>query len=512
MKRILLITTAVAFLAIAFLCFSACGRRDNDQANDAPNLIGTTEPTHPTGTGAEPANTTDPDPEPEVITLSMIAPDYFAPVLREAERLLNRFRGYYHRQGIIFKLDLTTYDVTNRANHLERFNTMFMAGSGYDLFIVDGHPIWNYSRSNMLADIYTLIDRCTIVNRDDFYSNVLEAFEYRGQLLSIPLSFGFPYVGVNSTLPQAFINRFLEYDTISLEALLDLYFDLITAYPDEFGHMNVDPGIDYTLVGDFSALAFTIFEFMDADARTVSLMDERFMNFLQKYQFAASNILRNRNNFRGLVPIHPRHMTDERVYGFAFNSVDAALLSWEALFELEAPPFLGYIPITDSLGRLIIDNYSTLPGGNKAIAVSNGANQDAAWVFIRYIINVVADSNLGWDVGFISSHVGPNSLKTSIMTERFEERAQRAFRSVFEHAERDSWELIPYVGQGTRNARPQQIDNAILRLERYNAMPVVQRPNLPNNNPLVWDFINGAITSQSLAQQLQNRLSLWLIE
>ncbi|MCL2603133.1 MAG: hypothetical protein FWD90_01485 [Defluviitaleaceae bacterium] len=488
-----------AFVAIALMCLSSCGRGGREYTEETTQTNGPTE----TGT-PEPS---PPDTAPATITLTISTPEVFTPVLREAERLANL--GHFGQLGQTLQLEITDYDVLGWEDSMVRFNTMFMSGSGYDLFVVDNHPLWNYSRSGMLTDIYTLIDRCHVLNRDNFYTNVLEAFEYRGQLLSIPLNFGFTYTGVNSTLPQPFIDRYMEYETISHTELFAFYHDLKAAYPGGFDHMN----ISYDTIITW-AVGFNINEFIDADARSINLANIQFTNFLEDYRSAISHSWSNHISVRSGGFVLSKPMLDERVRGYVFNTAGIALRPWEALFELEDPPFLHYIPLTDGLGRLAIDNFSSmLPIGNRAVAVSAGANQDTAWVLIRYLIDVVADTDISGTFPLVGQ-IGLNSLKTSIVKEGFEDRARRGLNHVFDYAERMQYQLVPYVGQGTEGGRERQIENAVARLQQYNAMPVVQRPYLPQqpDGAFLWNFIYGAIEAQDLARQWQNQLSLWLIE
>jgi len=506
-KKTLTILKAFLFVfaAIALMCLSSCGRGGQEYTGETTQTNGQTETKTP-----EPS---PPDTAPSIITLTISTPDFFVSVLREAERLANQ--GYFGQQGQELKLEITDYklDGTEWESHLARFNTLFMAGSGYDLFVIESHPLWKYSYTGMLTDIYTLIDRCSVVNRDDFYTNVLEAFEYQGKLLSMPLNFGFTFLGINSTLPQPIIDRYLQHETISYMEIYALYNDLKTLYPDEYDHMN----ISNAMLINWTSVFYTINERIDINARTVNLVNPQFINFLENFRPAENNIWLRPVPLRQGIPLLSKTNTEENVNYIVFNALRESLNPWEALVELENPPFLNYIPLTDSLGRFAINNFSNVNvNGSRAIAVNTGADKDAAWAFIRYLIGVIADSDnplLQYNMGY---HTGQHTLKTSILREGFEERARRGLNRVFEYAEISQIDLLPYVGQGTESNRERQIDNAVARLEKYNTMPVVQQPYLPflpGQMTSIWDFVFGdAITAQDLARQWQNHLSLWLIE
>ena len=446
--------------------------------------------------------------ESQTVTLSMASPEHFAPVIQEAARLLNE--SLYQGSGNHFHLELSTYNADDRDVHRQRFNTMFMAGEGYDLFIVDRHPLWNYASNGMLANIYDMIDQDPSINRNDFFTNVLEAFEYQGQLISIPIKFGFTYVGINYTLPQVFIDRFAQYETISYESLLNLYLDLKLTHPGEFDHLIFAM---LSLLSGHILFDFAINDYIDSNTRVADITDIQFVDFLETFRFVENNTRNNNENIfalGGMNPVKPRYITDNRTNYVVFNTVSSSLHPWEALFDLNDPPFINYIPATDSKGRLMIDNSDGFhASANQSIAVSAGADQVLAWELIKSIIAFVSGAEIRHSISnHLHNHIGPHSLMTSIRTENFVEYAERSFERVFD----TQADLLPYVGQRRPGAREQQVSNAIARLERYNAMPIVQRPYLPSMWDIQRDLLDGIITPQDAAQQLQNFISLWLIE
>ena len=188
MKLCQKLITKIILIVFLMIFFSACGRGnghdEHDQAHGSPQE------------------------EPQELVLTMASSLTYAPILWEAEQQLRTAISQSTDFRYRFRLQLTTYSLESRDDFLQRFNIMFMAGDGYDLFVVDDHPLINLSRNGMIADIYEMIDNDPNVIRDDFYTNILEAFEYQGQLLSIPLHFGFTYVGINASLPQSIQDRF----------------------------------------------------------------------------------------------------------------------------------------------------------------------------------------------------------------------------------------------------------------------------------------------------------------
>ena len=452
--------------------------------------------------------------DPQVYTLTMSAPAFFAPLLREAERYLNRSMN--QESGNSFRLELTTYGNHITATqaewelHRQRFNMLLMSGEPFDLFVVDRHPLWHYARGGLLADIYELIDQDPNVSRDDFFTNALGGFEYQGQLLSIPPMFGITFVGINSTLPQDFIDRFSQYEMISYMSLLNIYRDLKLAHPGEFDHLV------YASLGvlrPYVLLEYAVSDFIDSGASIARLTDAGFIDFLEVLHFALGSFT-NRNDY---VPsfMRSRNFIEIQGHRFVFSTVDGGFCTWEALFELDSSPFVNYIPITNSSGRIM--TYSRVGVQNQflSLAVSNGVNQYLAWEFIRSLIRVSSYQEIRTNEmrAALNYMVAPNTINTSIMTEGFAVQAQRAFEQVFYRDSINGLGLISFIRHDEPDALQRQISNAIVRLEGYVNMPVAHRPYIPAAIwPIYDDFMDGIITADDAAHRLQNIISLWLIE
>ena len=374
----------------------------------------------------------------QILTLTMASPEFFAPLLLEAERVLNRSMN--QESGKSFRLELTTYAPDEWELHRQRFNVLQMSGEPFDLFVVDRHPLWHYARNGLLADIYELIDQDPTINRNDFFINALEAFKYRGQLLSIPPRFGATFVGINASLPQTFIDRFSQYETISYISLLNIYRDLKVTHPREYDNLI------YATLGIMrprSLFEFAINDFIDINQGIAHLTDVKFIDFLGAFSYATSHF--NNTNRPSIIttshqydlmttPFSSRYIMYNRFNNFMFSTISGGLDPWEALFELDSAPFINYIPITDSRGRLISYNNLGFYSDFLSLAVSPGRNQILAWEFIMYTINIMSCDEIR--IGNISClllyYINPNTLKTSILMRGFVEQTRRALEQVFE--------------------------------------------------------------------------------
>jgi hypothetical protein len=105
---------------------------------------------------------------------------------------------------------------------------------------------------------------------------------------------------------------------------------------------------------------------------------------------------------------------------------------------------------------------------------------------------------------------GIHSFGTPILREFAEEQMRNVFSNFADTLEFfDAHRLIRGI------PRPYQVDAAVTRWAEYNEMPMsINVPHIPL--ALVSDdidmFLRGLMTTEQFAQQLENRVGLWLIE
>ena len=171
------------------------------------------------------------------VVLTVLAREVYSQVLRLAE---NSMAAEWAADGRDFRLELVSYSPLDREAQLTSLQVQLMAGQGPDLLFWDGTPVWIHQASGFFADINELMERNPNTNRDDFYSHVLDAWEFDGGLYIFPLSFEFDAVGISYNLPQSIIDRFYGHSNISIHEMLQMYLYLLNEYP-EYSHMDIAP-------------------------------------------------------------------------------------------------------------------------------------------------------------------------------------------------------------------------------------------------------------------------------
>ncbi|MCL2386645.1 MAG: hypothetical protein FWC89_03745 [Defluviitaleaceae bacterium] len=468
-----------------------------------------------------------------VRTISIFAfADYYM-VLRQAEESLNRKWASEGRE-YNFRLEISTYHYGERNFLLPirtRLQASLMAGQGYDIFIQDRHPLWGWASSGLLTDIWDLIDACPYTAREDFYLNVLEAYELNGGLWAFPLSFGFEYIGISSSLPQSITDRFAQHTTITQKEVLEIYIDLMTTYGDEFRHMSI--GFAENSPGSILMRALT--GFIDLETRTSSLNSNEFVQLLDIFhQVYTGSVHVYDNHFvigyalsggglRGWVDII-RENADIN----AFRIISGGQAPVFAFINETDPGYVHFMPLTDEQGRLFAPSSQAdgTTGTWAAMVFPAAGDGELAWEFTRHLMVAMVDPvpaaqrppTFGW------YNWGRYSLATPICRDLYESHISNVMDDVWIHLDfldvnfwDSGWVARNFDGINTAQERAEATEHVIMSIANLNEKPVVLPPMFPDGLrdgllDTLEQFLHGLISSEAAAQQMHNRVSLWLIE
>ena len=461
-------------------------------------------------------------------TLTILSYEGYLNVFQQAAREMN-LAWAERGEPYNFRIEVSSYSWSfeglwsERDAARARFATMLMAGEGYDLFVEHTSPLWSWVESDLLTDIWELIDADPNVSRDDFYTNILDAFTFDGGLWAFPMSFGFEYVGINASLPQPFIDRFAQYETISIRELMQIYNDLMADYGDEFGHLLFGTGARTNKWTDM--LTHDLGSFVDFDNRVSNMLDADFISFLEALRMAHPDVDIAQSGLSGLSAwasslIVSREWVQELSH-FVFFAKDHFLSPAFGLFPLGTSNYVHHIPITDDLGRLRIR--TTYNGGESGIwatiSFPSAGDSELAWEFTQHLMQAMV-----YPVGAAQFHPrygaaamawGASSVSTPIVRSLFETQA----RTGLEQAINMDAIFGSQFNSSVRNeeTRPQEIEQAMARLAHFNEMPAVVPPFIPDGLreglfETLDQFMRGLITAEAAAQQMHNRMTLWLME
>ena len=330
------------------------------------------------------------------LTLRVMLPDSQTPILRQAAHRLNLS---WQAQGILelFVLDLDEWDWTDWEGHearATRLGVELMAGRGPDMFLVDTlNDFRSAAEIGFLADFNTLIANHPTSDRSDFFEHILDALEIDGGLYMFPVSFGFYRVGINTAIPQPFVDRFMGYESISISGLFNFYLDFVEMHGHEYGHLI--PGVPWLLGMRDYAIANSMAPFIDFERRTSNLNTTQFADFLTSFMrvYGRHEFIYDiwRGNFRN------NETLSRRQQEHLFDAPTLGSFAADVFISRPQPFFTNYIPITDDFGNLVFNIRERNTWATWA--VTNTGNQALAWEFLTYVLEVY-----NGPVGFVYHH------------------------------------------------------------------------------------------------------------
>jgi len=423
-----------------------------------------------------------------------------------AENTLNQELYEFNR---MFELEIHTVSRQDEINQQMRMEVMMMAGESYDLFLLTPqHNLWRLSQSGFIEDIYALIDNCRHTSREDFLTNVLNAFTINERLYAFPMRFSFNHLAINSLLPQDLITRFNEKDVISQSELLAMYIDLQNKDIDEFNLLTIaDPKA--LLYADY-LLAKALTDFVNPNTRVSNLNSDEFVSFLTRLQqveeirgFPAERDFMAFEFSAGWLVTSGRRMRQMRQRMFISDS--AALDSFHIFFEHNIQCFLNHKPVSNNDGELHIRLTSGYGFFSPfAFSIAATGNGSLAWDFLRHLIAPVSVSTNYYQPRR-DGDLSQIPIKRSYLESNF-------LAVLYHH----SYMIAEtFVGMGEEDEeRDTRIQQALERLKAFSEMPVATIPLVPIS--IIEEdlslFMDGIITAEDAALRMHNRVSLWLIE
>jgi len=509
--RILFILATILFLMSA----SACGSQ-----NEEPDSIN--------GSILQ-----DPAPiEREYRTISAFLPicllgNDASTRLRNVERLMNQDMRSRNKPYVL-DFELSSFnpsDWNDMEMQLTRLNTQFMAGHSYDIIALHPlFPIQSWMRSGFLANMYTLMDNCYLFGREDYFENVLAAFEFNEGLYVLPVGFGFEYVGINARMPERFIHQFMAYDTISFQNIIDIYYELMMSeYSSTVEHFALRQTGSRLFDIEF-LINMEIANYVDFYNRDSLLMDGGFESFLTSIKrisaFGTSPKLSRVAMFgsetvRTATRILPRFYDE---LAFLFEGKNGTI-PIHVFFDAVSPSFLNFIPVSDGNGNLVIDHFN-LNYNTMTFSISNNRNSALAWEAVQHLSTLLMTTP--------GSHGLVNTLSIPVRRYNAHYAVMNTFETLINHngstMERfygiclDST-MCDCCTQGDtclcESVKAETIQTAVYEILRLAEMPmVIANSYIPSS--LYADFIDsymrGIISAPEAVRNIHNRIALWLIE
>ena len=246
-------------------------------------------------------------------------------------------------------INIKVYPDSDEYTSVELLDRDIISGNIPDAICLNNEMnIQTYIKDNMLTDMYTYIN-----NKNDFYSNVLNAFEYNNQLYYMPLTYNYSTIISNSSAPFKNINEYMEY------------------VRNESNYEYISSGYDVKLpfynfyLSEFISSTNRLPEISQTDLYNLLSFDNLYLNY-------AGNELEE----------YPKYFSDGSV-PFSFVNVFGDIESFNNEIEIYGCKFnIGY---TDSTCGLIDSEIGFS-------ITEQSQNKEIVWSFIEFVMGEIEDN------------------------------------------------------------------------------------------------------------------------
>jgi multiple sugar transport system substrate-binding protein len=382
--------------------------------------------------------------------------------------------------------------LTNFRGDSQRYITQvgmqLMAGTADD--IIEWH--WGFSYADFadrgfLTDIYTLMRDDYRFTYDDWFSNAFRAAEYRGGLYVFPLSFSYEIIGVNSTTSDELVESFRQFDMISHRQLLDLYIEFSNAT----SHF-ISPVIDAAnvIIHDFGRI-------IDFEANTANFNTDEFIRLVSDAR-DASNPQRVEaglvGNWGSLLTASNWANQIELSYNYMFSNF-LMNIQYEAFFPHEDYEiFTHFIPLATCDGEIIITSV-------RQFAINSASeNKELAWEFLKFLATdeILAKNEISLGIP-INRHMFDAHAVTFLTNYVESQRGLPGFVDVSADTSDIVERIIEHVNRYVEKP-----------MHNYNIFRDVRIIEMIIESMTA--FHQGILTAEMAAEDLQNRVSLYLME
>ena len=369
-------------------------------------------------------------------------------------------------------VDITLHSYDNDSTKYKTQTvTNLMAGTSDD--IVDGTelPIIKLANSGLLAGFYPLMEKDSGFIKNDYYTNVFEAMNYQKQLYLFPVGFAYQMVGINTTADTAIVSKYNQYATISDSELLNLY------------NKNANKN-NFYVSRNFNPLYFlsTNFDqYVNYEQKKCNFQNDDFIHFIADVK----NVMEPSKSGSGVsYGIDSRQDAyDVQKYLFQEIYTDFYLLKYK-----EFSNFAHFIPKADPDGNVYI--FPTM----RFCISEKSQNKELAWEFLKFLTLPETNRQI--------------KLVSNINKTTFKEKE----KSELEKSVKDVQEQYNLYPEGNVQ---QNILDVVNYYDRCNQMPM-RFVSLENYLDILIkdiDMLNkGVMTPEQLAKDLQNKISLSLME
>ncbi len=416
---------------------------------------------------------------PQVTTLRL-ACNYLSQELREQILKFNRANKDVRIQVEDYSQYATEEDYSAGTTKL---NTEIISGNVPDLFISDELPIAQYAAKGLLIDLYTLIDADEELSREDYFENILKAFEIDGGLYAICSSFS-----VGTLIGNA--------DVVGPEMgwTLQEMQDVISAHPE--AQYILEP---YNTRSNIlqAMLVLNMDMFVDWGAGTCSFDSQEFIDLLnfsslfpETYDYDSGN----NESTPALISSGRQLLLQMSCYDFEEYQMYEAMFGGHLAFK-------GF-PTNEGVGNV------AAPAGSQLSISATCKDVDAAWRFVRGMLTPEYYEGSDYISGYPLLKSAYDAAEAKAMEATYETDPETGEQVEVSHGGWgwDDFYVDIYAMTEDEAQTLREVIASVSRAYRYdqNIMDLVTEE--------CSDFFAGTKTAEQTASLIQDRVSIYVAE
>ena len=374
-------------------------------------------------------------------------------------------------------------------------NTELMGGGGPDIFELFTKHVIHKNKSPFIVDINRYIENDPDFDLASYNYQIIKAYEFNNQQYAMPIYARFIMMGINNDSLISVEEGFVEKETIS-------YFDMLEYYAalpkkDDFylekdfdlpQIISKDDYVDYfTMTSSFNSEAFIDILNISKDAREAS----RQFNASGGYDANSSLLeasLKDRFMFFSIRPYF------DYIY---FMPREEPYLSYE--YAASENIYSEFKPIGNAKGEVLLHS----PG---YAMNANSKNQDAAWDFLKFMISEDACEGMDFSYNFdfyVNKSVTEDSFKKALETYIFQ------YDSAYSN--------LPGIALSNASLTDEKktaIQKAWEDAKMIMELPMKKKLDfaIENSNDILESFVNGHISAEQVAGELNNKVQIYINE
>jgi len=341
----------------------------------------------------------------------------------------------------------------------------------------------NPNLAGFFVDWFPFMDVDPYFNQDDFFMNVLHGAAVNGRLYTFPYRFNYFIVTANRTIP-GLAEAMEGYDRISFSQMMKLHHQFPTQTP-----MLLERDFDVI----WGLMWGYIHSFIDIETRRVDFNNQNFVDFINmSRELTSPNTVLGERSW----PLQEIFVTleEESVWSqrYFFQKHESWMFQYFVDFQGDSL-FAGAMPLVDSYGKMYIDVYGFLLN-----AQATPIQQALAWEFVHFISTLEANNSTNsWPAW------------TQVNKEMHNALTERYFRVSVDS-------IAMQTGRRFTGTRAQALESTEAQLIAIRELPMttIRIPRLIENiiREALKDFHFGLVTAEQTAQDLQNRITLVMME